>query len=302
MKLNLLPVTVSRGARARNAWIASVVLIIAGIGSCVAMIVISQGDLQKVKAEVDDTRPQAQAAYDTAASADTIVQEATGVTRNANLAKEMIAHNAVFPNMYDRVLAYIPSFFRLTHLAATPVDDKVSTVTMVGTIGSVQQYADLMLALLRNPDVVSVSRQGLTSTDMIVPALTPIDQVGRPRRPGEAPIPDDPLQRLTYFENQGATPRGYTGTGNFGTGTDTTRLAMPGESLVTVIMVVKGNLQTPDPRKTLQAAGGATTSAPSVGAPTTGAPGGPPAGAGAPPSVSAPSAGKGRGKSGEEGD
>ena len=72
---------------------------------------------------------------------------------------------------------------------ATPIDDNTSTVTLVGTLDSYQQYSDLMLALLRFPDAQSVGRNSYVSTDKIVPALTEVDQNGRPRGVNEAPVP-----------------------------------------------------------------------------------------------------------------
>ena len=88
---------------------------------------------------------------------------------------------------------------------------------------------------------------------MIVPNLSQADQIAAPRLPSQAALPTDPLQRLTFFEGQ-SQPQGYTGVGNFGSGTDATRGAMPGQSLVTVQVVINANLQTPNPRATLSAA------------------------------------------------
>jgi hypothetical protein len=188
----------------------------------------------------------------------------------------MIAHNTVYPNLYENLIRNNPPFFRWTSITATPINNEQATVTVTGTLTTYQQYADLMLALMRNPIVLSVSRQGYTSTDQFVPAIVPTDQSGKPRRPGETPIPDDPLERLAYFQAQGGSQQaGFTGEGNFGTGTESVRLAKPGDSLVTVSMVVKANLLVPNPRQTLQASG----SAPTAGAPAGGIPTGAPTGA-----------------------
>jgi hypothetical protein len=146
---------------------------------------------------------------------------------------------------------------------------------MTGVLSSYQQYADLMLALMRVQGATSVSRSGYILIDPIVPNLTPEDQIGRPRPENAAPIPDNPLQRLEYFQSQGSTT-GFAGAGNFGTGNDLTRGAMPRDSIVTVTLVVAGHdLRVPDARATLSASGGAT---PAGGPPTGAAPGGPPAG------------------------
>jgi hypothetical protein len=52
MKLNLLPTTVSRGAKSRTAWIVSSLMIIAGIGGAAAMMIISRNALLDAKKQV----------------------------------------------------------------------------------------------------------------------------------------------------------------------------------------------------------------------------------------------------------
>jgi Tfp pilus assembly protein PilN len=289
MKLNLLPATVSRGKQTKTALVVSVLIAAVAAFASAAWTIQASSDLAAAKTAYDEALPPEQAAVAEAQKADAIMSDAklSAVMRNVALANAMVTHNDAYPDLYQDMLRWIPPFYRLTSISAQSMGADQSAVTLTGTLQSYQQYADLMLVLMRNPKAVSVSRSGFQSTDLIVPSLVQADQVGRPRLPGESPIPDDPLERLAFFESQGAaTPQGYTGVGNFGSGTTATRAAMPGESLVTVQIVVNNNLQTPDPRSTLSAAGGAGGgTGPGNGfAPTAPPPGpGPAKGTGSPP-------------------
>ena len=110
-----------------------------------------------------------------------------------------------------------------------------------------------------------------------VPGLSPEDQVGKPKRPNDPVIPDDPLQRLAYYQAQASTQT-YTGTGNFGSPDTALRLAGPDSSLFEVTLTMDANLQAPDVATTLKSGGGAAATGGSFpGGPPTGAfPGGPP--------------------------
>jgi hypothetical protein len=297
MKLNLLPATVSKGAKARTAWIGSVLLILAGVGASAFMISKSRSDLLEIKQLVAEERPKADRAYQTAIQADTIIVKAEGVVRNAKLANAMINHNNKYPALYTELLGKIPSFFRVTQITATPINETTSQINLQGTLETYQQYADLMLALFQFKGTTAVGRNNYVSTEQIVPALTEVDQTARPRRADEAPIPDDAMERLTYFQSQATTPQ-FTGTGNYGTATDDTRFALPNSSLIQVTMIVSRDLRVPDVRGTL--AGGGTAPAPGGfggGMPPGGVPGGagrfPGGGSGGPSSPGGPSAGAG---------
>lgn len=278
MKLNLLPATVSKGAKARTAVIGSVLMVLAGIGASAFMITSSGAELADVKRLVNEERPKAERALSTANEAETIIVQANGVVLNAKLAQSMIKHNDKYPALYNELLDKIPSFFRVTSMRATPIDATSSQITMEGTLETYQQYADLMLALLRFPGTTAVGRNQYVTTEQVVPAITEVDQNARPRRLDEAPIPDDPLERLTYFQAQGSTPT-YSGIGNYGSPTNDTRFALPNSSLITVTMVVTRDLRVPDVRSTLSAsgAGGSTTTTAPTGGPGS-FPGGMPAG------------------------
>jgi hypothetical protein len=289
MKLNLLPATVSRGRATRTAWIITIVFALLSILASAAMMIKSGNDLKRAESAYNDAQPAYNAAVDMSGQVETMMAlpQVQALSRNVDLAHAMINHNDDYPVLYHSMLQYVPPFYRVTSLSASPMSDSQASVNIVGTLGSFQQYADLMLALMRNPNAVSVTRSGYVDSSQFVPNLVESDQTGRPRLPNQSPIPDDPLQRLAFFESS-SQPAGYSGAGNFGTGTDATRGAMPGQSLVSVQIVVNAKLQTPNPRQTLSSGGGAA--APSGGMPGPGGPSGPPMGGpkGAPPGPMGP--------------
>ncbi|MDR3691706.1 MAG: hypothetical protein P4L46_20170 [Fimbriimonas sp.] len=276
MKLNLLPTTVSKGKQAKSGIVLSLLIALAGAGAAIFVSTSSAKALNDAKAAYEDSKGPAEAAYSKSTEADAILNADSSVAliRDASLAEAMIKHNDVYPDLYESVRPYVPSFYRVNSMYATPTGAGSSTITLVGTLKTYQQYADLMLAFSRYPGVVSVGRAGYQFNDNIVPNLTPGDQTGTPHKPSEAPVPDDKLARLTYFESQ-VQPQGYTGAGNFGSGTDSTRGAMPDYSLVTVTLTVTKDLQVPLPRTTLTSAGGGAASSAMTA-------GGPPAGMGGP--------------------
>lgn len=280
MKLNLVPTYVSKERQALSSVFGAVAIACIGIGIAVFFTISSKKALESARADNEEAKPKAQAALDTSLQADTIIASAAQLIKNANLAQEMVKHNDVYPDFYTQdIIPYIPPFFRLTNLSASPVDATTSTVTMVGTLKTYQQYADLVLALMRIKGAVSVGRNGFTGERFMVPAITPEDQIGRYKKVNDPSIPDDPLQRLAYYEAQGTPPTGYLAANNFGSATPDTRGATPEESLITIQLTVRKDLRTPDPRATMRSSGGG-------GATTAGLPGGafgPPSGAFGPP-------------------
>ena len=272
MKLNLIPPSAARGSGSKVAWIFAVAII--GVSVYLAISMKGAGEAALATAKDDDAKFQSGSdqIVQLAASADSVIAKSAGYQLNVQLAQAMDAHNPVYPNFYDQVFRYIPSYFRLTSIQATPADANTCTVTMQGTIGSFQQYANLMLALLRIPGAQAVSRSGYQLQDMYVPPLSENDQVGRAIKLGEAPLPDDPIQRLDLkIASAGST--NYLGAGGFGTpGQPMQRGAMPGESLITVAVVMTKNLETPNPRDTLSGGGGAFSASSSANGTGGGAP------------------------------
>lgn len=283
MKLNLLPTSVSTGAGSRVAYVIAVVIIAAAIFGAVQMKGQAQSVLDKAQADVNANQADSQKVVDIDQEADNIMLKSTGPLLNVQLANAMLSHNKVYPDFYDSVIKSIPGYFRLTSLSATPLDDHTCTVTMEGTIASFQQYADLMLALLRIKGAKAVSRSGYQLNDEVVPPLVEQDQHGYPVAPNHQRLTDDPMQRLDVKIAE-ASHTDFVGQGNFGMlDHPMQRFAMPKESQIRVAVVVEGvNLMTPHPRQTLSQAGAAFAASGATTAPTsstttpTGAPGAPP--------------------------
>lgn len=292
MKLNLLPTYVSKEKQGQVAVLFAAILAIAGLALMFFMIKTSRTAVQVQQDRINEAKPDADRAAQTSKQADAVMNQARGLILNMNLAEAMNTHSKVYPDLYDEVRRYIPSFYRISSLNAVPNGAESATVTMTGYLDNFQQYADLMVALLKIPGATAVSRSGFQLNDPVVPGLVPEDQAGRAVRPGEPRIPDNPMDRLDLQIAQ-AEVTGFAGAGGFGTtNRPIVRGARPDQSTVTVAVVINGkNLQTPDPRATLGGAaqlwGGApatstTTSTPAPGtapattpAPATPAPKGP---------------------------
>lgn len=292
MKLNLLPNYVSKEGQVKRGVIISILLFVASLAAMLGLITISQANLAAKKRTSEELKPQAEEVVTIANQADTLITNGSGIARNVNLATEMIKHNGAYPALYDYVKPYLPRFLRVSSMSVVPLQESNVQLTVTGFVKSAAEYRDLMLALLRIPGATTVTRAGFQTADQYVPALTVTDQAGRPIRPGEAPLPDDPLQRLDYFIAQGGTT-GYTGVGGFGAGPENpARGAMPLSSQVTMTVTfpfeypagnpVYRGLLGPDAVATLRAAGGAPAAGgvavpagppagvPGGGAPTTG--------------------------------
>jgi hypothetical protein len=303
MKLNLLPTYVSSESKTRNAVVGMVVLIVIGVCAAVFLKVWSEGTLAKAKENEASERQRADDADKESKKADAIMSSPTAnaIVRNLNLAAAMDKHNSDYPDIYDKVRQFIPDYFRVTSMSAAPAGEKTCIVTLTGVVSTYQQYADLMLALLRIPGATSVSRSGYQLDDSYIPALTQEDQHGYRIKPGQQNLPDDPLQRLAILESQG-TSTGYVGVSGFGGDPEETRGAMPGASLITVQVTIPGELMTPDPRSTLSSSGGApaTGAAGGFGAPPANAAAAPKTGGNPPaPDDSGTTAPKGRGGKGK---
>jgi len=259
VKLNLLPKTVDTSGRAKFAFVGGFLMFAGSLVAAFAMAKVSGDQLTKVNDKLAEIKPNYDKVVKVATEADTMMSapEVKQAVVNASLAKAMLASSRIYPDFYDGVKTYIPAFFRITQMSANAVDDKTSTLNLTGTVKNAQEYADLMLALLRIPGATTVSRAGFQAEDVVVPALSEIDQQGRPRKESEAPIPDEPLERLQYFTDQ-SVPTGYLNSGNFGiTEPGTTKTVRPGESLISVVVTVPKDLRVPNPRATITALGGA---------------------------------------------
>ncbi|MCX7800867.1 MAG: hypothetical protein N2109_11055 [Fimbriimonadales bacterium] len=282
MKLNLLPPYVSKGKQSKVAIVLMLLILLASIAASLGMMFVSKQAYEREKARADALEKPANDVVALSKLADTITASAQTVVLNVELAKAMQEHCSAYPDFYDSVRRYIPAFFRVTSMSASPMDAETVTLTLSGVIKSQEEYANLMLALNRIPDVRSVSRSGFQLVETYVPNLTQTDQTGRPIRQGEQPLPDDPLDRLQALIARGSTASGgYLGVGNFGSGEPGLRGAMPDWSQITVTVVMPGKLQAPDVRATLANAARASSSTGTTGSMPTGMGGfGPPGGMG----------------------
>src|SRR5690242_233518 len=129
MKLNLLPTYVSKEKQSKAAWVIAILVVIVAIGLSLAMITMSAKSLSDAKAAADELRPQADAVVALANQADTIIAAAAPIITNTNLAQTMIKHNGDYPHLYDTVRPWVPSFFRVTSMSATPNGPTSTTVS-----------------------------------------------------------------------------------------------------------------------------------------------------------------------------
>lgn len=260
MKLNLLPTHVSKEGQSKIAWIVMAVMSIASVGAGIFFVAQSNNELNAAKERDQNFKPYYDKVVATANRADEIMANSVGINRNIRLADAMDKHNDVYPSLYKEVLNYCPSYFRVLSISAVPLDDKACTVTMQGVIQTYQQYADIMLAMLRIKDAVNVTRAGFTDTRSVVPALNEGDQLGSPVKPGETNLPSDPQARLEELVNRASqAPTGYQGINGFGDNSEQ-KGAMPNWSQITITVTLARNIQTPNPRATLTSQGGATPS------------------------------------------
>lgn len=267
MKLNLLPTHVSKEKGARTGIVLGALVAVVGAAAAVGMIVMSKARREQAYQTMFEKEPQAAAVVALSKQADAVIEKARPIILNINLAEAMNKHNTVYPDAYDEIRRFIPAFFRVTSMALSPGSAESTTVNITGVLQTQQQYADLMLALLRIPGAASVSRDGYQIVSPSVPSLSTIDQIGRPLKPGDSPIPDNPEERLNYYIAQGQLT-GFENTGGFG-GEPGQRGAMPDWSEIAVSVVVPKNVMTPNPRATLAGGGGAGGTGGGAGAPNT---------------------------------
>ncbi len=272
MKLNLLPTSAARqGGSGIFAWVLFVIIVAASVFGAMRMNGQAAEALAKAKDDVSANQQKSDDATSLSASADTIIKEASGPMLNTNLVQAMLKHSRVYPDFYDEVFHFIPGYFRLTSVQVVPNDRNTCQLTMTGTVASLHEYSDLILALMRIKGAQSVTRSGYEIQNTFVQPLDATAQHTWKIKPGEEKMTDDPIQRLDS-KIAAATSTDFKGVGQFGTpGEPRTRGAMPSETLVTVGVTVTRDLETPNPRDTLATAGAAFATAPGAGGATTAA-------------------------------
>ncbi|MCC6403618.1 MAG: hypothetical protein IT207_06365 [Fimbriimonadaceae bacterium] len=258
MKLNLLPTSISKEGQHKAAIFGSAALALLGIAAAVGMTLYGKQQLKAATDEAAAWKPLADRALATSQKADEVMAKSVYIDRNLKLAKAMQEHSAVYPGLYDEVLRYMPSWFRVNSITARPVDATTCNVQITGTLQKAEQYSDIMLALLQIPGAVNVSRNGFVEGRMFVPNLIESDQLGLPIRPGDSNLPSDPYDRHEErIARAAAEPQGFLDSGGFGRPEVDDRGAMPGWSLVGLAVTLQRNIQVPDPRATLVAQGAA---------------------------------------------
>ena len=251
MKLNLLPKHVAKSHGSKTAFFIMWIIIVAAGAVTFLMIKKGQSDLAEAREPVDGLRAQVAVAMGNSAMADTVIAEMTNIDRNIKLTQAMLDHNRKYVDLYREVMGYVPSYYRLTSISASPTGPDGCSVAMTGVLKTHRQYADLVVALYRMPGVTNVSRSGYAIVDQRVPALNEQDQFGTPIRPGEANLPSDPDERMAALIQRASAPQGFLNHNNFGTD-NPVKGAMPDWSTVSVTMTITGrNIQPPNPRGTL---------------------------------------------------
>jgi len=255
MKLNLIPTYVSKEGQSKAFLVLGVLILLLSCGLAFAAKSMAEA---KAAASLQAAQDAQQGAADAVAMslyADRVIAQATGIDKNIKLARAMNEHSATYPDLYDEVLSYVPSFLRVTALSASANGADGVTVNLTGVLDSFQQYADANLALLRIPNVQNVVRSNYSLNDRQVPNLSEADQTGTPVRPGETNLPSDPMQRMEEMINraQNGTANTYQGINGFGDPNATTKGAGPNSSEVSFVITIGGkNLQAPNPRATIE--------------------------------------------------
>ncbi len=281
MKLNLMPESTGAGGSFALATVLALVILAISLAWAAFLIFSSQAALAAEVERRSTLEPQYTAVMQTANDANAIIAGHAPIERNIRLYQAMVEHNSKYVDLYSSLADYIPSFFRVTSLAATPASDSSTTLVISGVLQTYQQYADVMLAMLRIPGAVNVTRTGFVDDPTYIPSLIQTDQIGSRVRRSEPNLPSDPIDQMYERINRAsqATVSGYQGTGNFGSDT-IEKGAMPGWSLVTITVSLQGvNMMAPSPADTLRGGGGASAPAGFRG---------PPAGMGGGPDLGGP--------------
>ncbi|MBL1149754.1 MAG: hypothetical protein HND42_06050, partial [Armatimonadetes bacterium] len=160
MKLNLLPKTVRKDVQSKSVF---TIMLIAVLGSLVLAFMYNRklvGDLESFKSEAALLQPEADKVVRASQRADQIIADAKIVLTNTQLVADMDAATDRYPELYDLVKQYIPSFFRVRSISATSSGASGCTISINGYLKTFQQYSDVMIALLRIPGAVAVGRSG----------------------------------------------------------------------------------------------------------------------------------------------
>lgn len=251
-----------------------VFLTLAGLGLSIFMIVTSKQTLQAEKDYVAELEPNYEKVKSLSALADAVVAKAVPINRNVELARAMLDHNKVYPDAYDYVRKYVPSFYRINQMSITPVDEKNVQLTMSGALKTRQEYDDLYLALLRVPKQTAVTRSAYVPLVVkdYVPNVKEGNMLARKIKAGEGDIPIDAEAEVNRELGKGSVT-GFRGVGDFGTQA-TSRGAMPDYQTVTTSVTFELPIKVVQAKATLAKAGAAPAPTPAGTATPTAAAGG----------------------------
>ena len=160
MKLNLLPKSVSKNVASKSTFFMMLLIVLASLVGAFLYNQKLTGDLAGWKAQAESKVASATKVVAVSQEADRIVSEARITLTNAQLVQAIDAANESYPDLYDEIREYIPSFFRVQSMDATSKNATTATVTVRGYLKTFQQYSDVMIALLRFPDATAIGRSG----------------------------------------------------------------------------------------------------------------------------------------------
>lgn len=251
MKLNLLPGSVSKAQGSKASFVLMIVIIALASGFTFLMINKSKDTLSSALDQLPPEEAKVKKVLAISQSADAIIAQVGPMDRNLKLVKAMEEHNTVYTSLYRNILSYVPDFYRITNLTATPTGESC-TINMTGVLKTETQYADLAISLFRIPNVTAVTRAGYNYERDFIPNLNLNDQEGERIKQGETNLPSDPIDNMNAMIQRAANkPRGFLNQGQFGTG-EGPRGAMPKWSTVNITLLLTKNIQTPDPRSTIE--------------------------------------------------
>ena len=256
MKLNLLPHEESSDVLVRKAiFRGSLGMVGAGLLAAF-LIVFSRSGAEDARGEVESLRPQAELAYRTASRADEIMKEAVFLTTDLGFAEAVHRQNLKAIDLFQEVMNYLPGFFRLTSLTAAAKGDQDTLVVLEGVVHSYQEYADLMLALLRMTNVLNVQRSKPEIKESPVPSLDKEDQIGIRVPSGSPRLPSDPFKRMEAMIARASKPKELEPEPKLPSAAAAQEYhqyvkLVPGDSVVKVEMLVHQPFQVPNPRLTL---------------------------------------------------
>lgn len=262
MKLNLLPICETQETTLKKTIFLMGAVLLGTIAASTVMAIYSNSRIQASKQKAEELEPQAAFAYRRAMQANSIIKSGTLLERNMRLEEAIEKHNAAQIHLMNDVLQYIPGFFRVTSLTIAPRGAQDSLVTITGIVRTYQQYADVMMALMRMPGATQSFRFGFESKERYVPPLIEMDQAGQPIKPGQVRLPDDPWKRfeirmdtmLKGTQEGGNHSHSAIYNMNPQTKKNDPVPPTPNESEVTLyVQVANRPMQVPNPRQTLAA-------------------------------------------------